>query len=855
MRAVRRLAQGLIARLSIRTRILLLMLVVIVPAGGALAWQLTSELRQARNAALSQVRVLAGSTAAQVLARLQQSESALLQVSRWPSLLHLRPPQCDKALADLAQINPEFDGLTLWDLDGRLLCHHSQSATPLSAEETRPMAAAHPGTDLSISAPFRRQAGQRATLVLSHTLLDATGQAMGVLCLAVDLEALQQEVLSVQPSGAVVVVTDAQQRLVMRSTQAEALLGPLGPGDQMPAHGLPSIDDVDADARALDGLPHLYASARLETLGWRVMAGAPRLEALAVHRETKLQALAIGAWVSVFALSLAVALSGTIARPIAQLRERAVRIASGDLETRATLDGPPEIRQLATAFNRMLDERQIATTRLQGIFDAALDAIITTDTTQLIVHANPAAARLLACPMDELLGSPIERFIPYRNRPGHANAVRAFGHRQSATRTMGRRSEVHALRADGRELPVEATITHMAIDGVEYYTVILRDLSPARQAEAELRASEANLRRLMMNLPEAVFVNRNGRISYVNQAAQELFGGTEVELLGRSPLELIDESSQALVRRRIAGLTRATPVSALAEVTIARLDGERRRVDTLGTLVEDNGDRSIIVVLRDTTPLRQAQAALQASHADLTRLLAELDRAQDDERRRISRELHDDMQQTLASIRMDASMLRDSDVTLSCSEAMAIGERIDELAAATIASTRRLINDLRPPALEAGFLPAIQRLAQAVSHRNSIVCEVHATAAARGSEPDENVALCLYRVAQEGLNNVIKHAQARQVFLGVDRLEDGSWQLNIHDDGRGMEATDPGKAGSFGLLGMRERLRALGGRLQIDSAPGQGTAITAWVPASDPAVGASDGIEAPEAPAPGDGAA
>ncbi len=110
-------------------------------------------------------------------------------------------------------------------------------------------------------------------------------------------------------------------------------------------------------------------------------------------------------------------------------------------------------------------------------------------------------------------------------------------------------------------------------------------------------------------------------------------------------------------------------------------------------------------------------------------------------------------------------------------------------------------------------------------------------------------------MAQEGLNNVIKHAQARQVFLGVDRLEDGSWQLNIHDDGRGMEATDPGKAGSFGLLGMRERLRALGGRLQIDSAPGQGTAITAWVPASDPAVGASDGIEAPEAPAPGDGAA
>jgi PAS domain S-box-containing protein len=495
--------------------------------------------------------------------------------------------------------------------------------------------------------------------------------------------------------------------------------------------------------------------------------------------------------------------------------------------------GPPEVQQLAQSFNHMLDQRALAEARLSAIFDSTPDAIVSADETQHIVHANAAATRLLGCTLESIVGSPLERFIPVNARAGHAAAVRAFGEGDPTSRQMGRRRHVNALRADGTEFPVEATVSHLAAGGSRLYTVMLRDVTAARQAEKELSDSEALVRRLLMHLPQAVFVNTGNRISFVNQAAQLLFGGDESALLGRPPLELIDEASQAKVRDRIAALTPEHPVAPLTDVVINRLDGERRHVESLGTLVEHNGERSIIVVLRDVTELRRAQAEVEASHADLRRMLAALDLAQDAERRRISRELHDDLQQTLAAIRMDASMLRDG-TPGSPAEAAAAASRIDELAAAAITSTRRLISDLRPQQLEElGLLQALQTMARGFAQRTGTRCEVVATAVPAGLEPTPEVATCLYRVAQEALNNVAKHAGARHARITWAHEDGQRWSLSVQDDGQGMDMGESRKSGSFGLLGMRERVHALGGEVLIDSERGRGTTVRAWVPATD----------------------
>ncbi|WP_259374189.1 PAS domain-containing sensor histidine kinase [Ideonella azotifigens] len=473
--------------------------------------------------------------------------------------------------------------------------------------------------------------------------------------------------------------------------------------------------------------------------------------------------------------------------------------------------------------------RAVGESLLRGVFETALDGIVMTGEDQLIVLANAAAARMLGCSSSQdMVGSPLARFIPESCRAMHGDAMRKFGRSGAAVRHMGRRREVQAMRTDGTLFPAEATISHIEIDGLGLYTATLRDMSEARQAEQALRDSEAMLRRLLMNLPEAVFVNSGNRVSFVNEAAQRLFGGDEAALLGRAPLELIAPQSRALVHARIAALSPRAPVAPLTELGIQRLDGSERRVESVGTLIAHRGESAILVVLRDVTELRQARTALEQSHADLQRLVAALEQTLMTERKRIARELHDDLQQTLSAIRMDTFLLRENCGGPNDAATLA---RIDGLAEAAMASTRRLVNDLRPlPLEEMGLTEALKAMAQRFAERSGITCEVTVPPPDAANEPAATLAHCLFRVAQEALNNVGKHAHCRQAEVSLRRDQDGGWTLRIRDDGCGIQPGDPRKPKCYGLLGMGERLRALGGALKVSRRSEGGTCVEATLP-------------------------
>jgi PAS domain S-box-containing protein len=348
---------------------------------------------------------------------------------------------------------------------------------------------------------------------------------------------------------------------------------------------------------------------------------------------------------------------------------------------------------------------------------------------------------------------------------------------------------------------------------------------------AALRDSEADLRRLLTLLPEAVVLNQGNRVSFVNDAAQRLLGADEAALLGRSSLDLFGAGSIAVAKSRILALHASTSVAPVIEEEIRRADGSTRVVETTATLIEERGETAILAVMRDVTELKQAQAALIESHADLQRLLAAQDKVQENERKRIARELHDDLQQTLAVIRIDLGVIATRMAAGSAGVATMLAG-VDAHVEAAISSTRRIVNDLRPQMLEdLGLVAALEAMAGQLAQRAGMVCQVEAQPAAGDALREAPLATtCLYRVAQEALNNVLKHAQASTVRLGLEHLADGRVALRVSDNGRGIGSGEPHKPDSFGLRGIAERVRALGGVLRIDSPPGAGTTIEVIVP-------------------------
>jgi signal transduction histidine kinase len=194
------------------------------------------------------------------------------------------------------------------------------------------------------------------------------------------------------------------------------------------------------------------------------------------------------------------------------------------------------------------------------------------------------------------------------------------------------------------------------------------------------------------------------------------------------------------------------------------------------------------------------------------------------ERRRLARELHDETGQALTSILLGLKRVEDAKTS---DDARAAAAELRGEIVKTLQSVRRLAVELRPKALDDfGLVPALERLAEAFGGESGIAIDVEANLDETRLPPEVETAL--YRIAQEALTNVAKHAGAEHVSLVVTR-RDGSVTVVVEDDGRGFGAAG-GESGGLGLVGMKERVGLLGGRLAIESTEGSGTTIVAEVP-------------------------
>jgi len=362
---------------------------------------------------------------------------------------------------------------------------------------------------------------------------------------------------------------------------------------------------------------------------------------------------------------------------------------------------------LVVAREVMVADRHVEATdaRLSAIVDAAMDAILTVDETHAVVQFNRAAEALFGCTRAEAIGAPLERFLPQRYRSAHRGHVERFGRTGTTSRKMGDTTTLWALRSDGTEFPIEASISHAADGERRFYTVILRDITRRVPSDEAIRRSQAELREL---------------------------------------------SAQVL-------------------------------------------------------------------------------QAREDEKTRFARELHDELGQQLTALKMDLSWARERlpEGAADLADKLA---RMNSTLDATVTATRRISADLRPLMLDdLGLAAAAEWLVDDFQARTGIDCDLEIRDPDSLSSLEPAIATGLYRMLQESLTNITRHAGAKHSRVSLD-IADGEALLVVDDDGRGINSDDQAKARSFGLKGMRERAHYLGGVSEVGRREEGGTRVCVRVP-------------------------
>jgi signal transduction histidine kinase len=237
--------------------------------------------------------------------------------------------------------------------------------------------------------------------------------------------------------------------------------------------------------------------------------------------------------------------------------------------------------------------------------------------------------------------------------------------------------------------------------------------------------------------------------------------------------------------------------------------------------------RSALRMAEDMTrELRASQVKLQATNEKLRQLAAHAEQIKEGERKRIAREIHDELAQNLLALKIEAEMLanrtRKQQGHLH-ERASATVHQID----LTIRSVRQIINDLRPNVLDLGLNAAVDWQVTDFARRTGIECEL--VEDETEYHLDDECATALFRILQESLNNVARHARASRVRIDLHRHAD-MLTMTIRDNGVGMQAGSRNRKGSFGLVGIEERVNILGGSFSISSGPDTGTTIVVTIP-------------------------
>lgn len=479
--------------------------------------------------------------------------------------------------------------------------------------------------------------------------------------------------------------------------------------------------------------------------------------------------------------------------------------------------------------------------RLAAIVQSSDDAIIGKSLDGIVTSWNEGARRLFGYTAEEMVGQPIARLIPgdrLEEEPDILARLRR-GERVEHFETVRQHQ-------DGSLLDVSVSISPIrdASGRIVGASKIARDVGVRRRAQAAVDQAHERLREhaMVLELAPVLVRDMDNRIVLWTRGAEGLYGFSKEEALGRISHELLQTTFPESLEHFDEILRRTGRWE--GALVHRKRDGARLVVASQQIIYHDLAGHPIRILEAnaDITERQRAEAELNQSQEQLRALADRLVRAREEEATRIARELHDQFGRYLTTIKMDVrSIERDlaGEITSEVGrvlrdKAQTIGQTVDE----TVQTVRAIATQLRPGLLDdLGLAAAIEWQAGDFQKRSGISCSLTLT----GKDPPvgRDQATALFRIFQEILTNVARHAQAAKIWVHLEEEHDAI-VLEVEDDGVGISQAQLKQHRSLGLLGMRERALAFGGTVEIAGSPGQGTIVTVRMPLSKAADEDSD---------------
>jgi PAS domain S-box-containing protein len=373
------------------------------------------------------------------------------------------------------------------------------------------------------------------------------------------------------------------------------------------------------------------------------------------------------------------------------------------------------------------------------------------------------------------------------------------------------------------------TVTPIVFKGRKAILSNSMDITEQRVTKETLQEMDALKASILDAIPQAVVGLENRQINFANTAVEEVFGWRPEELIGKSTRIFYRNDKEAEEIGRYFYTTLEHQRTFVAEFPCRHKDGQdmlcRMRSSRIGEALTK--ERRIVITYEDITEQRRAEEELANSREQLRNLSIYLQSVREKESTRIAREIHDELGQSLTAIQMDLAWLSGrlpaGDLPLAA-KVQQMRRQVDT----TVDSVHRISTELRPILLDdLGLTAAIEWQVQEFQERTGVRCKARLSITDNPVEKD--LATTIFRILQEALTNVARHAEATAVRVALTQ-KGGELRLDVADNGKGITAQQIERADAFGIMGMRERVNLWGGSVSIAGKPQKGTTIKVRIP-------------------------